>query len=135
MRESDRMTAVWPSLRYTDANAGIAFLEEAFGFVPRLVLRSDDGAVVNHAELAWPLGGGLMLGSGAETPEWPQLPGHAALYVVTDDPAALYDRAVAAGATVVRPLEDKDYGGSGFSVRDPEGNLWSFGDYAGEPAT
>jgi uncharacterized glyoxalase superfamily protein PhnB len=27
------------------------------------------------------------------------------------------------------PLETKDYGGSGFTVRDPEGQVWSVGDY------
>jgi uncharacterized glyoxalase superfamily protein PhnB len=125
-------TAVWPSLRYRDANAGIDFLEKAFGLVVVAVYRSDDGLQVDHAELAWPLGGGLMLGSERETADWPQHAGHAAVYLVTDDVAGLYERAVAAGATVTLPLETKDYGGSGFSVRDPEGNLWSFGDYAGE---
>ncbi len=41
-------------------------------------------------------------------------------------------RATAAGAEVVRELKDEDYGSRGFSVRDPEGNLWSFGTYRGE---
>jgi len=30
-------------------------------------------------------------------------------------------------------LNDTDYGSREFSVRDPEGNLWSFGTYRGEP--
>ncbi len=47
-------------------------------------------------------------------------------------PDALFERATAAGAEVVRGLEDEDYGSRGFSVRDPEGNLWSFGTYRGE---
>jgi uncharacterized glyoxalase superfamily protein PhnB len=29
----------------------------------------------------------------------------------------------------VRELIDTDYGSREFSVRDPEGNLWSFGTY------
>jgi uncharacterized glyoxalase superfamily protein PhnB len=29
-------------------------------------------------------------------------------------------------------LKDEDYGSRGFTVSDPEGNLWSFGTYAGE---
>ena len=45
---------------------------------------------------------------------------------------ALYERAVAAGATVVRKPEDQDYGGRGCTLRDPEGNQWSFGSYRGE---
>jgi uncharacterized glyoxalase superfamily protein PhnB len=31
----------------------------------------------------------------------------------------------------VRGLRDEDYGSRGFSVLDPEGNIWSFGTYAG----
>ena len=56
-------------------------------------------------------------------------PGQAACYLVVDDPDALFDRAVAAGAVVDRPMADQDYGGRGGSVRDPEGNHWSFGSY------
>ncbi|EUA65989.1 putative glyoxalase/bleomycin resistance protein/dioxygenase [Mycobacteroides abscessus] len=37
-------------------------------------------------------------------------------------------------ADIVRPLRKTDYGAHEFAVRDPEGNLWSFGDYTGEPA-
>ena len=40
-----------------------------------------------------------------------------------------YAQAKAAGAEIVDELEPKDYGGSGYSARDPEGHLWSFGDY------
>ena len=35
------------------------------------------------------------------------------------------------GAEVVQGLEDTDYGSRGFTIRDAEGNLWSFGTYAG----
>jgi hypothetical protein len=37
------------------------------------------------------------------------------------------------GAEVLRELRDEDFGSRDFSVRDPEGNLWSFGTYRGEP--
>jgi uncharacterized glyoxalase superfamily protein PhnB len=30
-------------------------------------------------------------------------------------------------------MRDEDYGSTGFVVADPEGNLWSFGTYRGEP--
>jgi uncharacterized glyoxalase superfamily protein PhnB len=124
---------VWPSLRYRDGRAGIEFLTTAFGFEVAACYAADgDESFIQHAELRWPLGGGLMLGSARESPDWPQLAGHAAAYVVTDDADALYERAVAAGATVVRELRDEDYGSRGFAVRDPEGNLWSFGTYRGE---
>ena len=41
----------------------------------------------------------------------------------------MFARATAAGAEVVMPCVDQDYGGRGFTVRDPEGVLWSFGSY------
>lgn len=34
-------------------------------------------------------------------------------------------------AQVVRGLVTEDYGSGGFTVRDPEGTLWSFGAYEG----
>ena len=55
--------------------------------------------------------------------------GRSAAYLVTDDPDGVFDRAVAAGATVLRPMREEDYGGRGGSVEDPEGNHWSFGSY------
>jgi uncharacterized glyoxalase superfamily protein PhnB len=54
------------------------------------------------------------------------------VYVVTDDPHAVFERALKAGAKVIREMRDEDYGSTGFSVADPEGNLWSFGTYRGE---
>ena len=52
---------------------------------------------------------------------------------MTDEPDALFARAVAAGAEVIAGLHDTDYGSRDFAVRDPEGNRWSFGTYRGEP--
>jgi len=54
-------------------------------------------------------------------------------YVVTDEPDALCQRCTDAGAEIIRPLEDTDYGSRDFAIRDPEGNRWSFGTYRGEP--
>jgi uncharacterized glyoxalase superfamily protein PhnB len=124
---------VWPTLAATDARALIRFLVDAFGFRETVV--HGEGDRVEHAELAWPPGGGIMLGSVREDgdPGWPLRPGTFGAYVVTDDPDALYARAVAAGAVVHRELKDTNYGSRDFAVRDPEGNLWSFGTYRGEP--
>jgi uncharacterized glyoxalase superfamily protein PhnB len=125
---------VWHTLRYRDAPAAIDFLQRAFGFV--LVVRydnADDPTQVDHAQLHWPEGGGIMLGSLRNTPEWPASAGQAAAYVVTADPATLLMRAKAAGATIVADLHEQDYGSTDFAATDPEGNLWSFGTYRGEP--
>jgi len=128
---------VWPSLRATDARGLIRFLVDAFGFEETAVYGDPGGTgnPVQHAQLSWPLGGGVMLGSDRDTPDdkWPLRAGTFGCYVVCDEPDALFKRAVDAGATVVQDLNDADYGSRGFTVKDPEGNLWSFGTYRGEP--
>jgi uncharacterized glyoxalase superfamily protein PhnB len=50
-------------------------------------------------------------------------------YIIVDDADAHYARAVAAGAEIVLDIVDEDYGGRGYSCRDPEGHLWNFGTY------
>jgi uncharacterized glyoxalase superfamily protein PhnB len=124
---------VWPTLQARDARALIKFLVDAFGFSETVVHGSGDR--VDHAELAWPPGGGIMLGSTKDAPDGPAplRPGSFSAYVVTDEPDALYARATAVGAQVLRELTDTDYGSREFAVSDPEGNRWSFGTYRGEP--
>ena len=125
---------MWPCLNYRDAPAAIGFLVEAFGFQEALVVPGEDEGIVAHSQLRWPEGGGVMLGTAdREDSEFARLPTScASVYVVTDDPHAVFDRATAAGARVVREMRDEDYGSTGFSVLDPEDNIWSFGTYRGE---
>ena len=124
-------TVIWPTLRYADAHAAIAFLTDAFGF-EKVAVYEGDGGRVDHAELRWPGGGGVMLGDERPDSSIAGLPpGSGSVYIVTSDPDGLYKRAVAAGATVTAELRDEDYGSRGFTVRDPEGVFWSFGTYAG----
>jgi uncharacterized glyoxalase superfamily protein PhnB len=59
------------------------------------------------------------------------LKGVTSIYVVTDDPDRVHARAVAAGAEELVGLRDEDYGSRDFTARDTEGNLWTFGTYAG----
>jgi uncharacterized glyoxalase superfamily protein PhnB len=124
---------VWPGMRSRNARALIQFIVDAFGFEETAVY--GDGDTVHHAQLSWPLGGGVMLGSTRDDPDdaFARQPGTAGVYVVCDDPEALFARATAAGATVVRAPEHTDYGSHEFSVKDPDGNIWSFGTYRGEP--
>ncbi len=123
---------IFPALRYRDAPAAIEWLGRAFGFEPRMVVDGPD-ATVAHAELACG-GATIMLGT-ARPPDADEYsaaappPGGTALYLVVEDPDAHHDRARAAGAEIVRALEDTDYGSREYSVRDPEGNVWSFGTY------
>jgi uncharacterized glyoxalase superfamily protein PhnB len=129
MTDNTPAPTVWPCLSYSDERAAIRFLVEAFGFQETLVVPGDRDGEITHVELRWPEGGGIMFGSGEG--EFGVKPGNASLYVVTSQPDALYERATAAGAEVVRGLKDEDYGSRGFTVRDPEGNHWTFGTYRG----
>ncbi|GDY28435.1 VOC family protein [Gandjariella thermophila] len=133
MTDTTPLPQVWPTLRARDARGLIRFLVDTFGFEETAVY--GDGDRVEHAQLSWPPGGGVMLGSVRDTPEdpWPVPPGSFGAYVVTDEPDALYARAKATGAEIIQDLHDTDYGSRGFAVRDPEGNRWSFGTYRGEP--
>lgn len=122
---------IYPALRYSDARAAIDWLGEAFGFTEKEV-HAGEGDAIAHAELQCPGGGIVMLSSEPEggDPLWGERKGKGWLYAATDEVDALYERAVAAGAEVVMGLTDTDYGSRDFSVRDPEGNHWSFGTYA-----
>src|SRR3954462_13776109 len=116
---------IYPSLRARDARALIKFLVEAFGFEETVVY--GDGDRVDHAQLSWPPGGGIMLGSARDDPDDPfaLTPGTFACYVASDSMDGLSARAAARGAEIVRKPFDTDYGSRDFTARDPEGNLWS----------
>jgi uncharacterized glyoxalase superfamily protein PhnB len=137
----ERATApnIYPALGYRDAKAAIGWLCDAFGFEERVVHPGDDREVA-HAELS--LGPGIiMLGSASEdmkAVDTEALTAHGeadfsripfALYVAIDDVDAHYERARAAGAEIVRELNDTDYGSREYACRDLEGNVWSFGTY------
>jgi uncharacterized glyoxalase superfamily protein PhnB len=122
---------VWPSLQANDAPALIEFYANTFGFLKTAVYA--DGDQVAHAQLDWPEGGGIMLGSYKPNAEWSRKPGTFSAYVVTDHVDELFDKVSASGATITRGLAEQDYGSREFACTDPEGNLWSFGTYRGEP--
>jgi uncharacterized glyoxalase superfamily protein PhnB len=121
---------LWPAMTFRDADAMMGWLK-ATGFEEHAAYRDEqDPSVVVHAEYVWPGGGaGLMFGSHREGRDLDKQPGTASVYLVVDDPDAAFEAAVAAGATVLRAMVDQDYGGRGGSVADPEGNVWSFGNY------
>lgn len=125
-RDQAATVRLWPALQFHDVDTMMGWLG-AIGFVEHATHRDESGTVV-HAEWLWPGGGGLMFGAvRAESPLPPA--GTGAAYLVSEDPDALFAAALAAGGTVQRAMVDQDYGGRGGSVRDPEGNHWSFGSY------
>lgn len=132
------MTAptLFATMSFADADAAITRLT-ALGFVERAVYRDDAGLVV-HADFGWGAAGALMFGQSmprAGREDWLDLTGVGSAYCVvpTDvDVDAVHERGLAAGMTSVQPPTDMDYGGRGATLRDPEGNQFSFGSYAGD---
>lgn len=123
------LSTVIPALRYRDARAAIDFLVDAFGFDRNAVYEGEDGTI-DHAQLTHGTGM-VMLGSAREGDIFADQ-GPVSLYVVVDDCDAHHQVAAAAGAEVLMPPVDQDYGGRSYTARDPEGNLWSFGTYRPE---
>lgn len=123
-----------PCLRYRDAPKAMDWLCDTLGFERHLVVPGENN-VIHHAQLT--LNGGMvMLGSVIDN-DYGKLmrqPGEAggntqSVYVVVPDADAVHARVEAAGAEIVMPLVDEDYGGRGFGCRDPEGHLWYVGTY------
>jgi PhnB protein len=121
------ITAVTPYLAVRDARAAIAFYAAAFGAVRKLVIEEDDGRV-GHATLG--IGAGEIY-LADEHPELESIVGPETLGGTTvtidlevDDVDAVVDRAVNAGATLVRPPDHPTSGVQAGKVRDPFGHVW-----------
>jgi uncharacterized glyoxalase superfamily protein PhnB len=128
-------STVIPASRYRNAPAAIDWLCQVFGFERHAVYANPDGTI-GHAELT--LGNGMIMLGSEKDDEYgrsfksPQELGGIEtrnVYLVVPDADAVYARAVAAGAAVVRPLQDTPYGSREFGVKDPEGHSWSVGTY------
>ena len=140
---ADTTATAIPTLRYRDAATAIEWLCKAFGFEKHLVVPGENGSIA-HAQLVF--GNGMvMLGSAGddEFSRYQQPPeaaggvGTQSAYIIVRDPDAHYERALAAGAEIVLAIKDEDYGGRGYTCRDPEGHIWNFGSYdpwTGQPA-
>ena len=128
---------VIPCLRYRDAPAAIEWLCSNFGFEKHLVVPGENNTIV-HAQLAFG-NGMIMLGSTARVDsEYSKLIAQPddiggaetqTVYVVVDDADVVYERVQRAGMEIIMPMKDEDYGGRGFTCRDIERHIWSFGTY------
>jgi len=113
------MPNIFPFMRFTDGDAALDWLARVFGFEQHAVYRDDDGTV-HHAEVS--IGPGMVLFGQGD-------PSSHGVYVAVDDADAHYERAKAAGAEIMREIEDTDYGSREYTARDLDGHVWSFGTY------
>ena len=123
----DGYHSVTPYITVRNAAAALDFYKKALGATETMRFETPDGSVC-HAEIQ--IGDSkVMLGD--ENPEWgnksPQTLGGSAggLCIYVEDCDALFDRAVAAGATVMKPLADQFYGDRSGTVIDPFGHAWT----------
>jgi uncharacterized glyoxalase superfamily protein PhnB len=124
-----------PSLRYRNGPAAIEWLCRVFGFRKNLVV-PDDGGGVAHAQLS--CGDGMMMLGSVRDNEWgrfikqpDEISGAAtqSTYLIVSDADVTFERATKAGAEILIPIKDEEYGGRSFSCRDLEGHLWTIGTY------
>jgi uncharacterized glyoxalase superfamily protein PhnB len=125
-----------PCLGYGDAKAAIEWLCTVVGFEKRAVYEGPNDTIA-HAELTFG-NGMIMLGSSSNEGPFARLLVHPgdidgkqtqAPYVIVPDADALYARVKTSGAEILIDIKTEDYGGRGFTCRDPEGHVWTFGTY------
>jgi uncharacterized glyoxalase superfamily protein PhnB len=121
------MGQITPYLLYEDAAAALDWLSTVFGFKETLRFTDANGRVT-HAEMDAGGGGQFMLGEPGSGYQSPQRSGHhnAFLHVLVDDVDAHFERARAAGATIVAEPADKEYGTRSYHAEDLEGHRWDF---------
>jgi uncharacterized glyoxalase superfamily protein PhnB len=125
------MQTIFPILRYNDARAAIRWLCTTFGFAELFSVPAS-GQTVRHAQLK--LGTNvIMLGSvrPGDGMTSPQTLGTVtqALYVHVDDIEDHFERARLAGAVILSPPTNTDFGAREYHSLDLEGHPWTFGTY------
>jgi PhnB protein len=124
----DGYNAAIPYLTCKDAAKAIDFYAKAFGATELMRIAAPDGKI-GHAEIK--IGDAIIMISD-EYPEMhiqsPQTLGGTpvGIHVYVSDVDALNQRAVAAGATVQRPIADQFYGDRSVTLGDPFGHRWFF---------
>jgi PhnB protein len=120
----DGYATVIPYLVLRNAVQAMAFYEKIFGATEVLRLTDDTGRI-SHAEMR--VGQGmLMLAEESADYPGPQTVGGCpvTLMLYVQDADKTFNAAIAAGATVKRPLADQFYGDRGGALADPFGYTW-----------
>ena len=128
----DGYPRILPHLIYDDVGAAVAWLSATFGFSERAGVRHAhaDGTVSRtQMDVADSV---ITLGEPGVHGVSPRLGVSGMLYVYVDDVDAHYRQAVAGGAMVVMPLEDRPWGDRLYQVRDPQGHQWTFAQHVAD---
>jgi len=118
-------TSITPTLSIRNGVAAIEFYKNAFGAIEIMRVESPDGLVVAELSIA-----NARFFIADESPEYGNLSPETAKGVTArmglfvDNPDAVADKAVAAGAILLYPVADQDYGYRLGAVKDPFGHVW-----------
>jgi len=122
----DGYPQVIPYLSVDGASAAIDFYTKVFGAKERMRMPAPDGKV-GHAELE--IGDSLVMLADV----FPEMGGQSpksiggtpvSVMVYVEDVDAVFDRAISAGATAERPVENQFYGDRAGQFVDPFGHQW-----------
>ena len=117
-------STVTPYLTVADVHEEIEFVTQAFGAEGKLYGLGSAGGY--HSE--YRIGDSMvMIGGGGEGARWKGTPAPAALHLYVEDVDAVYERAVAAGATSLYAPMDQEYGDRDAGIQDSGGNQWYIG--------
>ena len=120
-------TSIAPMLSVRNGARAVEFYKAAFGAGELFRIESEDGAVVARLSVET-----AEFWVADESPEHYNFSpeslggGTVRMVMIVDDPDAAFDRAVAAGATMVWPVDDR-YGWRLGRIVDPFGHHWEFG--------
>lgn len=110
--------SITPYFIVDDGHKFVEFIKSAFNAEEKYTMPGEDGKIM-HAE--YKIGDSMiMLSEAMET--HPAMPCMMNLYVENSDDT--YNKAIKAGATVVREIADQFYGDRSGGVKDPCGNQW-----------
>ena len=128
---------VTPAMQYRDAKAAIEWFCTVLGFEKKLVVPAGPSAIA-HAQLTF--GSGMIMLSSANDTEYGKLmctpdevggknTQSSLIYIPDDEIEAHFENAKAQGVQFLVELRSEEYGGRYYSLKDPEGHLWSIGSY------
>lgn len=123
----NQQTSIAPMLSVRNGARAVEFYKVAFGAGELFRLDAESGAVVARLSV-----GGAEFWVADESPEHQNFSpetlggGSVRMVMIVNDPDAAFDRAVAAGATMVHPVSN-EYGWRLGRIVDPFGHHWEIG--------
>jgi PhnB protein len=122
-------STVTPYLVAQDGPALLEFTKQAFGAEETFRTVGSAGGLHAEGRIGDSM---LMIGGGIPGRDFRATPNTHSLHIYVEDADAVYEKALAAGATSIDAPRDQEYGERSASVKDPAGNYWYIATHKGE---